>query len=48
MDFLSEHYIQLHDGIELDIEDYLPPPPPAPPSEFKTAEEIMSITRGMC
>jgi len=52
---LEEYYIQIgDDAIEWCGEDdslytpQAPLKPPAPPSEFKTADEIMSITRGMC
>ncbi len=34
-------------GIE-QPEDPAPAEPASPPSEFKTADEIMQITRGMC
>lgn len=48
---LQDYYIHMGDDvIEWCGEDDLltAPPPPAPPSEFKTADEIMDITRRMC
>jgi hypothetical protein len=48
---LEEYYIQMGDDvIEWCGESELltATQPPKPPSEFKTAEEIMNITRAMC